>query len=146
MKQEGTFKDGEPDGKWTGWYEDGKEMYEETYKDGKRESSKVLPPKLSKKGRDIEEILIGEWILEGGDGSSFISLKQNGFIDLYEDGELDEGESGIWFLIEDGDDLFIAGKENDTHSMDIDKIILVNNNQFEISPESTAKQIFNRKK
>ena len=66
-------------------------------------------------------------------------------MDLYDDGELDEGESSIWFLIENGDELFITGKENDSNTMSIDKIELVNNDQFELY-NSRGKQIFNRKK
>ena len=34
-KWEGTYKDGEYDGKWTEWYENGQKWEEETWKDGK---------------------------------------------------------------------------------------------------------------
>ncbi|MDP6229468.1 MAG: hypothetical protein QF765_02030, partial [Candidatus Marinimicrobia bacterium] len=30
--EEGTYKNGEPDGKWTEWYENGQKRYEKTYK------------------------------------------------------------------------------------------------------------------
>ena len=35
--KEGTFKDGEPDGLWTEWYENGQKDLEGTYKDGKKD-------------------------------------------------------------------------------------------------------------
>jgi antitoxin component YwqK of YwqJK toxin-antitoxin module len=34
MKEEGTLKDGEQDGKWTHWYENGEKWAEGTFKDG----------------------------------------------------------------------------------------------------------------
>ena len=40
MKEEGTLKNGEQDGKWTWWYENGQKWKERTYKDGELISEK----------------------------------------------------------------------------------------------------------
>ena len=36
MESHGTFKDGKPDGLWTGWFVNGQKSIEQTFKDGKR--------------------------------------------------------------------------------------------------------------
>jgi antitoxin component YwqK of YwqJK toxin-antitoxin module len=65
---EGSYKDGEKDGLWTWWYEDGQKRKEETYKDGKRDG------------------LLTGWYENG----------QKWYEEIYKYGELD-GKSTFWY-------------------------------------------------
>ena len=57
MKEEGTLKNGEQDGKWTWWYENGQKWKERTYKDGELFSEKCWD-------EDGNEIDCPDWMLD----------------------------------------------------------------------------------
>ena len=99
---------------------------------------------LSVEGKKVKSMIVSNWEPEGSEGF-YISINQNGSFELYENDVLNEGEGGIWYIIEKGDDIFFVTKESDVNKTVKGKIVFINNNKFEIH-ESRGIQILNRKK
>ena len=83
-KEEGTYKDGKPDGLWTYWYNDGQKKGELTFKDGKLHGTQINWYRNGQKEY--------EWNYKDGERDGLItSWDDNGqkrFEGTYKDGNL----------------------------------------------------------
>ena len=91
-ESEGTYKDGEKDGKWTQWYENGQKKAEETYKDG---VSNGKHTHWHENGKKKAEITYKDGELDGL-STTWYENGQKQLEDTYKDGILD-GKSTDWY-------------------------------------------------
>lgn len=91
-ESEGTYKDGEKDGKWTQWYENGQKKAEGTYKDGQLDG-KVKGYYENGQKRSEATLKDGK---PDGKGTSWYENGQMREEETYKDGELN-GKWTEWF-------------------------------------------------
>jgi hypothetical protein len=104
------------------------------------EKGKYIRLRLTGDAKKAERIIIGNW---GSDESvdDYVTFNKDRSYDVYEDSELDEDESGVWLLTQEGDDIILLYKEHGRDQYMTDKIVFTNKNQFVLSSKT-----FNRKK
>jgi hypothetical protein len=68
------------------------------------EKGKYIRPRLTGGAKKAERIIIGNWVIDES-VDDYVTFNKDGSYDVYEDSELDVDESGVWLLIQEGEDI-----------------------------------------
>ena len=105
------------------------------------EKGKYIRLRLTGDAKKAERIIIGNWASQDESVDDYVTFNKDGSYDVYTDSELDEDESGVWLLTQEGDDIIFLYKENERNQYRGEKIVFTNKNQFVIGSDT-----YNRKK